>query len=97
MLFYPFGLPRFATTGDAAYAVGDPGPYAGRCGVRQQPHDARISPYLPPMPFFTEPDHYKKTILSDLQGVWKVLTLRSSNTPAFRTGSGFCFTRFPSF
>ena len=25
------------------------------------------------MPFFTEPDHYKKTILSDLQGAWEVL------------------------
>ena len=22
------------------------------------------------MPFFTEPDHYEKTILSDLQGAW---------------------------
>lgn len=25
------------------------------------------------MPFFTEPDHYEKTILSDLQGAWQVL------------------------
>ena len=25
------------------------------------------------MPFFTEPDHYEKTILSDLQGAWSVL------------------------
>ena len=25
------------------------------------------------MPFFTEPDHYEKTILSDLQGAWEVL------------------------
>jgi hypothetical protein len=25
------------------------------------------------MPFFTEPDHYEKTILSDLQGAWGVL------------------------
>jgi len=25
------------------------------------------------MPFFTEPDHYKKTILFDLQGAWEVL------------------------
>ncbi len=25
------------------------------------------------MPFFTEPDYYEKTILSDLQGAWSVL------------------------
>lgn len=25
------------------------------------------------MPFFIEPDHYEKTILSDLQGAWQVL------------------------
>lgn len=25
------------------------------------------------MPFFTEPDHYEKTILSDLQGAWSGL------------------------
>jgi hypothetical protein len=25
------------------------------------------------MPFFNEPDHYEKTILSDLQGAWQIL------------------------
>ena len=25
---------------------------------------------MKPMAFFTEPDHYEKTILSDLQGAW---------------------------
>jgi len=25
------------------------------------------------MPFFTEPDYYEKTILSNLQGAWSVL------------------------
>jgi hypothetical protein len=25
------------------------------------------------MPFFIEPDHYEKTILSDLQGAWQIL------------------------
>ncbi len=25
------------------------------------------------MTFFTEPDHYEKTLLSDLQGAWEVL------------------------
>lgn len=33
----------------------------------------QIAPRANPMIFFTEPDHYEKTILSDLQGAWSCL------------------------
>lgn len=37
------------------------------------------------MTFFTEPDHYEKTILSDLQGAWEVLRTEVVDHAGFPT------------